>query len=297
MLRCVMTRFTRRLSLVAAAALLAGGCATPAHHADLLAARGGFTRVLLQGTRFHHVAYERLGPEGPLFVFIEGDGTPWSADGRRIAADPTPRRPLALELAVRTEAASVLYLGRPCYFGLAHSMECQPSDWTAARYSARAIQSMAAAVNRLASTHDFSEVVLVGHSGGGTLAVLMAPRIERLRAVITIAANLDVGAWTRYHGYLPLAASLDPADSKPLAANIAEIHLAGGADRNVPPALVQRYLTGHPAAQLWTFPSFDHRCCWVRAWPLLLPRLEERAAIAEGSRPRPAERGGGPPSP
>jgi pimeloyl-ACP methyl ester carboxylesterase len=257
------------------------GCATPTGHTDRLAARAGFTRVLLAGTRFHHVAYERFGPPGPLWVFIEGDGTPWSADGHRVAPDPTPRQPVALELAIGTRSAPVMYLGRPCYFGLARWSECEPSDWTAARYSLQAIQSLAVAVNGVTSSHHFPEVVLVGHSGGGAVAVLMAPSVERLRAVITIAANLDVAAWTRYHGYLPLSESLDPADSSPLAANITQIHLVGGADRNVPPGLLQRYLAGHAAAQVWTFASFDHRCCWRQAWPQLLPRLVKQAGITQ----------------
>jgi hypothetical protein len=254
------------------------GCTTPAQRADRLAARGGLTRVLLEGTRFHHVAYERLGAQGPLFVFIEGDGSPWTGDGRRIAADPTTRNPLALELAVRTTSGSVLYLGRPCYLGLASSAECLPSDWTFGRYSPQIVASLALAANRVTRQRDFHDVILVGHSGGGALVVLMAPHVERLRAMITLAANLDTRAWTLYHGYLPLTGSLDPADSAPLAAGITEIHLAGGADRNVPPVLLGRYLAAHPGAQLWTFAGFDHRCCWQRAWPMLLPRLMERVA-------------------
>jgi dienelactone hydrolase len=272
-----------RLLLFSAAALLLGGCATPSEHADRLAARGGFTRVLIEGSGFDHVAYERFAPSGPLFVFIEGDGVPWVADGRQIAEDPTPREPLALELAASTKSAPVMYLGRPCYFGLARSSACRPSDWTAARYSPRVIKSLATAVNRVASAHEFSGVVLVGYSGGGTLAVLMAPGVEKLHAVITVAANLDVAAWTRYHGYLPLSGSLDPADGSPLAANLIQIHLAGGADQNVPPALMQRYLAAHPAAQVWTFAGFDHACCWQRAWPLLLPRLLERVGNPAGA--------------
>lgn len=283
-------RIARRALLLAGlAALLLSACATPAQRTDRLAARAGFKRVLLEGSRFHHVAYERLGAPGPLFVFIEGDGTPWTDAGRRIAADPTPGHPLALELAAETRSRSVLYLGRPCYFGLAHSEECHPSDWTSARYSEQAIQSLATALNRFTRTEAFQGVVLIGHSGGGTVAVLMAPLIERLRAVVTIGANLDVGAWTRYHGYLPLSASLDPADRKPLPAQVAEIHLVGGADHNVPPDLLQRYMKGHPAAHLWRFASFDHRCCWQRAWPSLLPRLMEQAGIAAGSSRAPAE--------
>src|SRR6185437_2332145 len=107
----------------------------------------------------------------------------------------------------------VLYLGRPCYLGLASSPECRPADWTFERYSARVVASLAAATNRFREREGRPDVVLVGHSGGGTLAVLMAPQVQGLRAVVTIGANLDVAAWTLWHGYLPLNGSLDPADT------------------------------------------------------------------------------------
>jgi len=253
------------------------------------------SRELLVGASFHHVAYLRLSSEGPLLVFIEGDGSPWTGGGREIAADPTPRHPLALELAAHT-AGAVLYLGRPCYLGLATAAECHPSNWTMGRYSREVVQSLAAATNRITLEHDFREVILIGYSGGGTLAQLMAPQVARLRAVVTLSANLDVSGWTAYHRYLPLSGSLDPADSPPLPAGVIEIHLAGGEDRNVPPALLDRYLTGHPGAQLWTFDAFDHGCCWQREWPTLWPRIMAQldatpAAQAhpdEGTRPRSA---------
>ena len=275
----------RRALLGVGLAALLCGCATPAQHADALAADGGLSRTVLQGTRFHHVAYVRLGGGEPLFLFIDGDGTPWTDGGRQVAEDPTPRRPLGLELALSTHHGSVLYLGRPCYFGLAGSAECHPSDWTAGRYSREVVESLAAATNGFALAHGFRQVIVVGHSGGGTLAVLVAPYVSGLRAVISIAANLDVKAWTAYHGYLPLAESLDPADSPPLASDVTEIVLAGGVDTDVPPALLQTYLARHPTAQLWTFAEFDHRCCWQEEWPTLLPRLMGQVAVGEAPPP------------
>jgi len=278
--------FLARLAAERCRALLAGSlaavacaCATPAQHADALAADGGLSRIVVQGTRFHHVAYERLGGGEPLFLFIDGDGTPWTDGGRRVAEDPTPRRPLGLELALSTRYGSVLYLGRPCYLGLAASAECHPSDWTVDRYSREVVESLAAAINGFVLAHGFHEVILVGHSGGGTLAVLVAPHVGGLRAVITIAANLDVRAWTAYHGYLPLTGSLDPTDSPPLASSVAEIVLVGSVDKNVPPTLLKAYLEGHPTAEMWTFPGYDHRCCWEEAWETLLPGLMERVKV------------------
>lgn len=265
-----MRRVGRRAGLLVAA-LLAGlsGCATP----EGLAARSGFTRELLVGGRFHLVAYERIAPGPRLLIFIDGDGTPWIHSGRVVASDPTPRHALALELAARSGADSVLYLGRPCYLGQAASAECQSSYWTFQRYSPEVVQSLVEAANRFIGEHDFRRVVLMGHSGGGALAVLMAPHVAHLGGVVTIAGNLNVRAWTDYHRYLPLTGSLDPALEPPLRAGIAEIHLVGAADRNIPPSLLAGYVASHPAAQVWTYPDFGHRCCWRDAWPGLLPKL------------------------
>jgi hypothetical protein len=250
-----------------------GGCSAPARRADELAARAGFTRLLLAGGRFHHVAYARIGSGSRLLIFVEGDGTPWIDSGRVVASDPTPRHALALELAAQSHTQSVLYLGRPCYLGLAKSPECRPAYWTFLRYSPEVVQSLVQAANRFIGEHAFRTVVLIGHSGGGTLAVLMAPSVVRLTAVVTIAGNLNVRAWTNYHRYLPLTGSLDPTLEPALPAQIREVDLVGGADRNIPPALLQGYLAAHPAAKVWTYPDFGHRCCWLDAWPALLPKL------------------------
>lgn len=256
---------------------LLSGCSTPAQRVDRLAADAGLARTVVTGDRFHHVTYTRLRADAPLLVYLEGDGRPWAHGGREVTSDPTVRHPLALGLAARSGLASVLYLGRPCYIGLAILPECHPGEWTFERYSADIVASLVACVNRFVADHDIRHVILIGHSGGGALAVLMAPRILNLRAVVTVAGNLDVRAWTAYHGYLPLSGSLDPADTGPLPQGIVEIHLTGAADTEIPPALLGRYFAAHSAAQHWTYARFGHRCCWQEAWPQLLPQLVEAA--------------------
>lgn len=270
-----------RTAALAAAALAVAACASPVRRADAIAARGGLTRAVVCSRRFHHVIYRsRIAPDAPLFIFIGGDGSPWVDGGRRIAADPTAREPLALELAAHTHGGTVLYLGRPCYLGLAALPECRPTDWTSGRYSRAVVASLTAVANRFIRRHPAREVVLIGHSGGGALAVLMAPKVAGVRAVFTIAANLDVAAWTALHGYLPLTGSLDPARAPALPSGIREIDLAGGRDKNVPPWLIERYEAGHPRARLWVLPRFDHQCCWLGAWPRLLPKLLARSGLA-----------------
>lgn len=255
-------------------------CASPTHRADMIAAEAGLAKSVHWSGKFHHVVYSSRSPHSDLLLmFLEGDGTPWVKGGTEVARDPTAHRPLALNLAVRTHVGSVIYLGRPCYLGFARLAECRPEDWTSGRYSTSIVGSLVAVANRLISERHARQVVLIGHSGGGTLAVLMAPHISNLRAVITIGANLDVAAWTQLHGYLPLRSSLDPAQAPSLSPIIAEIDFVGARDTNVPPTILGPYFARHPRAHLRIIARFDHRCCWVRAWSGLLPEILRVAEV------------------
>jgi hypothetical protein len=263
------------LAACALCALLAlCGCANRAERALHLAEQGGLSASIVQGTQYRHELFVSTAPRGAaLYVFVDGDGSPWSSNGRKPARDPTPERALALELALRTPR-SVMYLGRPCYFLARSDSACRPSVWTSQRYSASIVESLVRVVNRFVEDHAYRSVILIGYSGGGTLAVLMAPYIPSTVAVVTIGANLDVAAWSSWNGYLPLEGSLNPAAQAPLKPDVRQWHLVGGRDLIVPERVSRRYLdTLHPD-QTWRFPAFDHTCCWVEQWPNLLARID-----------------------
>jgi hypothetical protein len=265
--------------------LALGGCVNPTLRARAYAQRNGMTAADLQGTRFHHEVFTRPAAKraaplpdatvesAGLYVFIEGDGLPWVGAGTSVARDPTPHRPLALELAVATPHA-VLYLGRPCYFELRLEAICTPDLWTSGRYSAEVVDSLVAAVRRYAAANGNPPLILIGYSGGGVLAVLMAAQLPATRAVVTIAANLDVDAWARWHRYLPLSASRNPAAEPPLTDSIRQWHLVGSKDDNVPEALNRRYFDALRPDQVWRYADFDHACCWAGQWTSILARIE-----------------------
>lgn len=225
---------------------------------------------MLAGAGFRHVAYfTGLGERaGALHVYVEHDGSPW-LERTLVAADPTPREPFALELMARDRGPRLL-LGRPCYFETRADAGCSPLLWTYRRYAPEIVASMAAALRGFLAEHPFPRVVLIGYSGGGTLAWLVASRIPQATAVVTIAANLDIDAWARLHAYTPLTGSLDPARQPPLPPSVHEVHFVGGRDANVPPSIVASFQARHPAARIVEIAPFDHRCCWVERWPRLL---------------------------
>jgi dienelactone hydrolase len=191
-----------------------------------------------------------------------------------VAADPTPRTPLTLELLAR-DPAPVRFLGRPCYHGTAERPPCTGELWTGARYGEPVVAALAAALETIVATERPGRLVLVGYSGGGTLAWLVAQRVRTVDVVVTVAANLDPSAWTTHHGYLPLEGSLDPLAGPEPRARV--VHLVGGRDRVVPGALAARYRERFPDHPFVELADFDHRCCWIDAWPDLLEDALARA--------------------
>ncbi len=264
------------LALVLSLLALLGGCAGPAERFADRASALGFGAARVEGEGFAHVVYRSAGPRPDggrvLHVYLDGDGTP--SERGRPAADPTPRDPLVLRLMALDPAPSA-YLGRPCYHGLAATPPCAPALWTDARYSDAVVASMAAAARRLLALTGHREIVWLGYSGGGTLAMLLAPRLAETTAVVTVAANLDVDGWAALHGHSPLAGSLSPARRPPLSPGIYQRHYAGGRDRVVPPGIVAG---GDILPETLTvIPEYGHVCCWVELWPRVLDEVERAA--------------------
>ncbi len=249
---------------------LLSACTTPQQRLDQVATDLGFQRLSLNGDPFQHRAYRNAAPISTvLHVYLDGDGSPWQ--NGRVIADPTPRQPLVLQLMAQDSQAS-LYLGRPCYHGMQQAPGCSPWLWTAARYSPLVIDSLVAALHTVLREHPNTAVVLIGYSGGGTLAMLLAEHLPQTRLIVTIAANLDTTAWTEHHGYSPLLGSLNPANRPPLVTT-PQWHLFGEQDDNTPAALSELLIQRQPCARSERIAAFNHRCCWLDYWPQVLSTL------------------------
>jgi len=170
------------------------------------------------------------------------------------------------------DPALSLYLGRPCYNRWRETDDCDPLLWTLARYSPRVVAAMEQALLSVLAEHSVEEIVLVGYSGGGVLAMLLAERLPEVRAVVTLGANLDLVAWTELHGYTPLLGSLDPARRPPLPPSIWQLHLLGEDDEQIP-AEATRRLGERTAVELVIYPGLDHSCCWGEIWPEVLAKV------------------------
>jgi len=261
----------RQLLLMSLVVLCA--CTSSGQRIDRDAQSVGLSRRIVKGADFQHVVYVNsaaamnAGVERML-VFLDGDGRPWSADGREPSTDPTTHNPIALQLLARSKAPGV-YVSRPCYQQVVDP-KCSSDVWTGARYSREVVESLATAIDSVTSETGAREIVLIGYSGGGALAVLIAERTRHVGAVITIAANLDIDAWTKLHGYLPLSSSLNPSASD-IAHPWRELHLSGARDSVVPAETTAAYFKRYPNAKQRVFAEYGHVCCWVEEWP----RMEE----------------------
>lgn len=280
---CVWVGLRRAAATSVALGLLVAlaACATPAERFEQRATALGMQATRLPGEGFSHRAYlaDVQPGSGSLHVYIEHDGTPW-IDLRRVSDDPIPRVPFALELMAK-DSGPRLFLGRPCYFDAREDSLCSPLVWTHGRYSTGVVASMVAALRSFLSVHPYRHVVLIGYSGGGTLAWLMASRIPETASVITVAANLDTDEWARIHGYSQLSGSLNPALAPALPPSIDQVHYVGGRDTNVTPSVAASFVRRHPEARVIEIAEFDHRCCWIERWPELLSGARVAAPVRE----------------
>lgn len=249
-------------------ALFLAGCTGNATRIEKLAGALGMTRSVVVAGGFRSPIFMRGAPgpqDATLAIFIEGDGVPWEG-GRQPSLDPATKEPIALKLLAQTPLPAA-YVTRPCYHDMT-GPRCTPERWTMARYSDEVVSTMTEAVRRAAVQAKARGVVLVGYSGGGVLAVLIAERLDNVSAVITVGANLDTDAWTKHHDYLSLSGSLNPASSM-AEHRWPETHLYGARDKTVPPTTAEAYFKRHPGAQRRIVDANDHVCCWVEQWPQL----------------------------
>jgi len=216
----------------------------------------------------------------PLSVYLEGDGHAW-IDRNHLSDDPTPRNPVALELAVRDPAENVVYIARPCQYVVAAALRnCQPAYWSTARYADEVVSAVNAAIERYRVAAGANRVRLYGYSGGGTLALLVAARRSDVAGVGTVSAVLDTAAWTRLTDATPLFDSLNPADFAARLAAVPQYHLVGADDAVVPPAVAFSYLSRFPAdrrPRLVVVPGQGHECCWAEGWPESLGQMNNGA--------------------
>jgi hypothetical protein len=236
-----------------------------------MALRYGWQGIDIATDKFTLKAYlpEAINQAEHLTIYIEGDGLAWITP-TRVSDDPTPMNPLALKLALALQGENAVYLARPCQYLKNENPECTEYFWTKARFSREVIESSSQAIDKLKAMFAADKLTLVGYSGGGAVAALVATSRNDVDRLVTVAGNLDHRAWTYYHNVTPLSDSLNVADRLDRLRHIQQIHFVGSDDEIIPPLL----LNGFDGVKV--IPGFDHHCCWVENWQMLWSQIREK---------------------
>ncbi len=249
--------------------------------ADRLIETGRFEKKLYHMKTFTLYGLLRKGTKPTLRVYIEGDGHAWNSRTEP-SDDPTPYNPVALRLAMKDSTAdTVLYLARPCQFTQGDEQRnCHVYYWTDARLGEAVIGDLNMAIHEAKKAAGAKDVRLIGFSGGGGAAVLIAARRNDVSHITTVAGNLNSSAWTRYQKVTPLVNSLEPFNTASVLRHIPQVHISGGKDTVIPPFISQEFCreAGEKALCL-TAPDLSHAGPWDG--PIRVPegakKLQEHA--------------------
>jgi hypothetical protein len=206
-------------------------------------------------------------------VYIEGDGLAWVSKTRP-SLNPTPIDPYGLRLAMADGYADRVYLARPCqYSGWDRPELCAMKYWTTHRYAPEVVLAYTDALNQLKAKRGWASIELVGYSGGGTMALLVARGRNDIAAIRSVAGNLDIDAHSRLHEVDLMPYSLNPANYASDLASIPQNHFVGRADPVVPVAIARSYAQKagpSECIQIDEQAGLTHGKGWIDIWPRLL---------------------------
>jgi pimeloyl-ACP methyl ester carboxylesterase len=168
------------------------------------------------------------------------------------------------------------------YLSSTELKDCPSTLWTSARFGNEALAQSNRALDRFItqikrnvpdSSTSVLKLNLIGYSGGGALATLLAARRGDVACVVTIASPLDIEAWAQLKKVAPLSESFNPAYPDQRLQEISQNHWYGANDKIVPPESLGRYQNwpsnSNPKQLVRIMPGFNHQDFWVRDWSLL----------------------------
>lgn len=204
-----------------------------------------------------------------LVVYLEGDGR--AIVRGRPSLDPTPSTAQGLELALLDPSPLVLYLARVGQYMPAYSGERYQKYWSEGRLAPESVAAASSAIDEVKRKTGAQFLHLVGYSGGGGLAVILAGTRADVLSLVTVAGLLDIDWWVKNNGWRPLSGSVNPADYAVVVSGTPQLHVYGARDNVITPAMSQRFdsLAGFADLTRVGLP-LDHFSGWTAAWPGLL---------------------------
>jgi hypothetical protein len=238
--------------------------------ADFVGRSNHFTKRLVKGGDFWLTTYQRISNKSLPYVFyIEGDGYAFSSK-YSISENPTPSSPMLLKLAALDDRPNVVYIARPCqYTPISYNPTCNQSYWTDKRMSKKMVDSINEVIETLNHDTPFN---LVGFSGGGGIAVLIAAQNNNVKDIITLSGNLDHVSFNKFHNARPMIGSLNPIDYAARIAKIPQLHVSGGKDNITPPFIADKYVkaSNSTCVHQAIFDHARHQKGWEEVWKYIL---------------------------
>ena len=276
--RLVFVRLRQMRFLLCYILIVLGGCTAKygsrgAPHVAFLAQKHDFILTTFNTAQYDLFGAIKVRDPRRLHVYIEGDGVAWIFR-TRIASDPTPKPVTGFALAAADQSgASVVYLARPGHF--IQDGKTTRHEWTYQRYSLRVMATYHAILEQLSQQFPHADLSLLGYSGGGAIALMMAGQHDKipgtltLKRVVTFAGMLDHHAWSAALKLTPLTLALNPPDFAASLSCIPQIHFVGEKDAIVPLSVTQSYMRSlqrENQATVITVPEQNHWDNWDAFW-------------------------------
>ncbi len=203
----------------------------------------------------------------PVTVYIEGD-VPGLAPGADPGIDSTPDDTVGLRLASIDPSDNVIFISRPCQFNI-DDFACKDILKNTLRWADQYYASANRALDYVLSPIPHPHVNLVGYSGGGALAAVLAARRHDIVSLRTIAGNMDPHGNGRFHATDPQDDFIDPMMIASRLAGLPQEHFVGGKDDFVPPFLTENFIKAigtNACATVTRVPDATHTAGWESAW-------------------------------
>jgi len=217
-------------------------------------------------------------PGQDLNIYLEGDGLAWISRTEP-SRDPTPDNPIALRLAVIDSAPNVVWIARPCqYTNAIENPSCKQYYWTIGRLAPEVVLAVDQAITAAKNSANAKKIHLIGYSGGGGLAILIAARRNDVKTIRTVAGNIDHEAFTSFHRVTPMSQSMNPASVATHINKIPQWHFYGEDDKVVPKLIGESYMRKagvSSCSKIQVISSISHNSGWEILWPRLLHETSE----------------------
>ena len=259
--------------------LILSGCAgmrVRGNLANEIAKDSNLKPALISTSNFKLKGYYRFNNNyKPLTVYIEGDGQAY-LQRNMPSPNPTPRNPLTLRLAGMDRSHNVLYLARPCqYVNFKSERLCKTPFWTQKRFSREVIISVNEAIDKMLFKAKGEGIHLVGYSGGGAVAALVASIRKDVFSLRTLAGYMDHVSLNRRVKVSPLKGSLDPIKVAPKLQSIPQIHYSGIRDKVIPKWVAKKFshAVGNKKCTSVQLVNTSHGDGWDNVWKKLWSKI------------------------